>query len=100
MAASGKVFSLHGQGLKLDTRADIAPHLEGVDPKVIEEIHLGGNTIGIEAAQAFAEFLEKTEVLKVRAFIRSCFTYSNLSSVTPLSPSHRSQTSPTSSLAV
>ena len=38
----------------------------GVDPAVVEEIHFGGNTIGIEASQALAEFLEKTQVLKVR----------------------------------
>ena len=60
-------LSLLGQGLKLDTRADIAPHLANFDPAVIEEIHLGGNTIGVEAAQALAEFLAKTERLRVRS---------------------------------
>jgi len=60
------VFSLQGRGLKLDTRADIAPHLEGVDPTLIEEIHFGGNTLGVEASQAVADFLEKTTILKVR----------------------------------
>ena len=60
-------FSLLGQGLKLDTRADIEPHLAKYDPTLIEEIHLGGNTIGVEAAQALAEFLAKTTQLRVRA---------------------------------
>ena len=60
------VLSLLGQGLKLDTRADIEPHLAKSDPTIIEEIHLGGNTIGVEAAQALAEFLAKTEKLRVR----------------------------------
>jgi len=62
------VFSLQGRGLKLDTRADIAPHLEGVDPTLIEEIHFGGNTLGVEASQAVADFLEKTTILKVADF--------------------------------
>lgn len=62
---STKVFSLQGKSLKLDSRSDIEPHLKGVDPTIIEEIHLGGNTIGVEAAKALAELLEKTTALKV-----------------------------------
>ena len=64
-STSTKVFSLQGKSLKLDSRSDIDPHLKIVDPTVVEEIHLGGNTIGVEAAKALAEFLEKTTVLKV-----------------------------------
>lgn len=60
-----KIFTLYGKGLKLDTRADMEPYLKDV-PTTIEEIHLGGNTIGIEAAQTIAEFLTKTTALKVR----------------------------------
>lgn len=66
MAVNPTIFSIQGRGLKLDSRADIAPILAEYDPAVIEEIHFGGNTIGIEAAQALAEFLQKTKVLKVR----------------------------------
>ncbi len=66
-------FSLLGQGLKLDTRADIEPHLAKYDPTVIEEIHLGGNTIGVEAAEALAEFLGKTTHLRVRDYILLSF---------------------------
>ena len=66
MAPKPTILTLQGRGLKLDTRADIEPHLAGYDPTVIEEVHFGGNTIGIEAAEALAEFLQKTEVLKVR----------------------------------
>ncbi|KDQ62641.1 hypothetical protein JAAARDRAFT_122123 [Jaapia argillacea MUCL 33604] len=62
------VYSLHGRGLKLDTRADIAPHLAEVDPTKLEEIHLGGNTIGVEAAQALAEVLQKATAIKVADF--------------------------------
>jgi Ran GTPase-activating protein 1 len=62
---STKILSLQGKSLKLNTRADIEPWLRDADPTIIEEIHLGGNTIGVDAAKALAEFLEKTTVLKV-----------------------------------
>lgn len=72
-STSTKVFSLQGKSLKLDSRSDIEPHLKDVDPTVIDEIHLGGNTIGVEAAKALAEFLEKTTALKVCDGIYSRF---------------------------
>jgi Ran GTPase-activating protein 1 len=62
---SGSVFSLEGKGLKLNTRADLEPWLANVDPTKIEEIHFGGNTIGVDASLALAEFLAKTTILKV-----------------------------------
>ena len=63
---SSRVLSWHGRQLKLNTRADVEPLLAGIDPTTIEEIHLGGNTVGIEAAQALAEFLSKATSIKVR----------------------------------
>lgn len=68
MATSSRVLSVSGRGLKLNTRVDIEPLLATVDPTVIEEVHFGGNTLGVEASQALAEFLKKTTVLKVCAF--------------------------------
>lgn len=65
MSSNPKIFSLQGKGLKLNTRADIAPLLQDIDPAIIEEIHFGGNTIGVEASLALAEFLEKAKALKV-----------------------------------
>ncbi|KAF5382480.1 hypothetical protein D9615_003028 [Tricholomella constricta] len=65
MATSSKILSLSGKGLKLDTRADIEPWLKPYDPTVVEAVHLGGNTLGVEASQALAEFLQKTTVLKI-----------------------------------
>ncbi|KAF7299679.1 hypothetical protein HMN09_00973400 [Mycena chlorophos] len=62
------VFSLHGQSLKLDTRAHIEPYLAKVDPTQIEEIHFGGNTIGVDASLALAEFLQKATNLKIADF--------------------------------
>ncbi|KIK92494.1 hypothetical protein PAXRUDRAFT_829903 [Paxillus rubicundulus Ve08.2h10] len=68
MAADPKILDIRGQSLKLNTAADVIPLLEGYDPTLVEEVHLGGNTIGIEAAQEFARFLEKTQSLKVADF--------------------------------
>lgn len=65
MASSSKILSLNGKGLKLDTRADVEPWIKGIDPTTIEEIHLGGNTIGVDASTALAEFLAKATNLKV-----------------------------------
>ncbi|KAI0309921.1 hypothetical protein OF83DRAFT_1272838 [Amylostereum chailletii] len=61
-------YSLDGRSLKLDTRADIEPYLREIDPSNLEEIHLGGNTIGVEAARALAETLQKASKLKVADF--------------------------------
>ena len=65
MASSSTILSLSGKGLKLDTRADIEPYLKSFDPTIIQEVHLGGNTLGVDASSALAEFLRKTTVLKV-----------------------------------
>ncbi|KAF8964172.1 hypothetical protein BDZ97DRAFT_1919131 [Flammula alnicola] len=66
--SSPTILSLQGKGLKLNTRADLEPYLKDVDPTVIEEIHFGGNTIGVDASEALSEFLSKTTVLKVANF--------------------------------
>lgn len=65
MVRNTKTLDIRGRSLKLNTAVDVIPLLEGFDPALIEEVHLGGNTIGIEAAQEFANFLEKTQILKV-----------------------------------
>ncbi|KAI4522363.1 RNI-like protein [Schizophyllum commune Loenen D] len=65
---ASNILSWQGRQLKLNTRADIEPLLAGIDPTLIEEIHLGGNTVGIEAAQALAEFLSKATSIKVADF--------------------------------
>lgn len=65
MVKNTKILDIRGQTLKLNSAADVVPLLEGFDPTLIEEVHLGGNTIGIEAAQEFAKFLEKTQNLMV-----------------------------------
>jgi Ran GTPase-activating protein 1 len=63
---SSKVFSLHGKGLKFNTKADIEPYLEQLKAiDGVEEIHLGGNTLGVEACIALAEVLKTCNKLKV-----------------------------------
>lgn len=63
-------FSLHGQGLKLNTRADIEPHLKALrELKDVEEVHFGGNTLGVEASEALAEVLSTLKSLKVSSFL-------------------------------
>lgn len=67
-AADG-VFSIHGKGLKLTTRDEVAPYckaLEEMGPEVTE-IRLGGNTLGVEACQALAEVIQTKRQLKVSA---------------------------------
>jgi Ran GTPase-activating protein 1 len=45
--------------------ADVELLLASVDPALVEDVRLGGNTIGVEAAHALAEFLVKATKLKV-----------------------------------
>lgn len=67
------VFDIRGRSLKLESAEDVAPLLEGHDPAVIQEIYLGGNTIGVDASKAFAAFIDKTQALRVRDLL-SCRT--------------------------
>jgi Ran GTPase-activating protein 1 len=64
--STSRVFSIHGQGLKLNSRADIEPHLKTLrEMKETEEVHFGGNTLGVEASEALAEVLTGLKSLKV-----------------------------------
>ena len=64
---SSTVFSIHGQGLHLNTATDIEPHLRRLRAvsDTVEEIHFGGNTIGVEASLALAKVLKELTSLKV-----------------------------------
>lgn len=64
--SSAKVFSLEGKGLRLDTAAEVEPHIKELrDNNNVEEIRLGGNTLGIEACEALAKVLETKKTLQV-----------------------------------
>lgn len=63
------MYSLHGRGLKLDTKADIEPYLKELQALGhVEEIHIGGNTLGAPACQALAAVIEGIKTLKVANF--------------------------------
>ncbi|CAK7566604.1 MAG: Ran GAP Rna1 [Sporothrix epigloea] len=62
--ASTKVFSIEGKGLKLDTAADLEPHiapLRAMDD--VEEVRLLGNTLGVGACQLLGEVLATKKTL-------------------------------------
>ncbi|GAB1731800.1 hypothetical protein NU195Hw_g1480t1 [Hortaea werneckii] len=60
-----KVFSLKGQALKLDTPADLEPHIADLKTATdIEEFHLEGNTLGVPAAQHLASILATKPTLR------------------------------------
>lgn len=61
-----KVFSIEGRSLKLDNASDIEPHISSLRSKTtVEEIRLGGNTLGVEACKALADVLETKKTLQV-----------------------------------
>ncbi|KAF7559531.1 hypothetical protein G7046_g4608 [Stylonectria norvegica] len=66
MATSKKIFSLEGKGLKLDTAADLEPHiaeLRAMDD--LEEVRLLGNTFGVGACKLLGEVLATKKSLSV-----------------------------------
>ncbi|KAF9077466.1 hypothetical protein BDP27DRAFT_1208589 [Rhodocollybia butyracea] len=68
ISSDGKILSVDGRGAKYNTREDIAPILDGIDPTKIHEVHFGGNTIGVDASLAIAEFLQKASNIKIADF--------------------------------
>lgn len=59
-------FSILGKGLKFDTVEDIQPYLdELIKLEKVDTIILSGNTLGVEAAKAFAKVLKEKEYIKV-----------------------------------
>ncbi|KAG8722795.1 hypothetical protein FRC09_005680 [Ceratobasidium sp. 395] len=68
-ADPSKVFTIHGKGLSLTTREDIEPHLKELRAiKDLEEVHFGGNTLGVGACEALAEVLKGVNTLKIADF--------------------------------
>ncbi|KAG8991232.1 hypothetical protein FRB90_001427 [Tulasnella sp. 427] len=63
------IFSIHGKGLKLSTKADIEPYLDVLKAMPdVEVVRFGGNTLGIEACQALAPVLRTLSKLKKADF--------------------------------
>ncbi|KIK69715.1 hypothetical protein GYMLUDRAFT_34115 [Collybiopsis luxurians FD-317 M1] len=68
ISSDGKIFSVAGRGSKFESREDITSLLDGIDPTKIEEVHFGGNTIGVDASLALADWLQKASSIKVADF--------------------------------
>ena len=78
-----KIFSLKGQALKLDTAADLDKHIEPLRSSTdVEEVHVEGNTIGVEASEALAKILETKQSLKI-ANLADIFTGRKLHEIPP-----------------
>jgi Ran GTPase-activating protein 1 len=68
MAATTKIFSLEGKGLKLDSAADVEAHIKPLrEMQDVEEVRLLGNTLGVEACRVLGEVLETKKTLQVRS---------------------------------
>ena len=71
MVAAKKVFSLEGRGLKLNTAADIEPHIASLKVNEhVEEVWFNGNTLGIGACEALADALKNKKNLKVPTYLQ------------------------------
>ncbi|KAJ3747481.1 hypothetical protein DFH05DRAFT_1391703 [Lentinula detonsa] len=68
ISSHSKIFSVAGQGIKYDSREDITSILDGIDPLTIEEVHFGGNTIGVDASLALADWLQRASNIKIADF--------------------------------
>lgn len=66
--ASSGVFSIHGKGLKLTSAEDAEPYVKALHEmgQEVNRIHLGGNTLGIEACEALAKVIATKSNLEVR----------------------------------
>lgn len=84
MANDTKVFSLEGKGIKFNTAEDVEPHIKALrEMEDVEEVRLQGNTVGIEAAAAFADVLRTKKTLQVSP-----------TPTLPLPPYHLTDTTP------
>ena len=64
-SAESKVFSILGKNLKANTAAELEPYLSQLkELDGVEEVRLGGNSLGVEACQAIAEVLNTKKHLK------------------------------------
>ena len=70
---SSKSFSILGKNIKAQSRADLEPYISELEKfEDVEEVHFGGNSLGVEACQAIAEVLKTKKNLKVRSGRHSC----------------------------
>jgi Ran GTPase-activating protein 1 len=64
--SSTKVFSILGKNLKAENAADLEPYLSQLkEMEDVEEVHFGGNSLGVDACKAIAEVFKDKKSLKV-----------------------------------
>ncbi len=81
--APTNVFSLEGKALKLDTAADITPHLAELEASPdVQEVNFAGNTLGVGACEALAKVLAAKKKLQ-SANLADIFTSRLLSEIPP-----------------
>ncbi|RDA94485.1 hypothetical protein CP533_2300 [Ophiocordyceps camponoti-saundersi (nom. inval.)] len=68
MADLETIFTIEGKGLKLDTAADLEPHIAQLRARDVEEVRLLGNTLGVEACKVLGEILATKKNLKIANF--------------------------------
>ncbi|KAG4303701.1 hypothetical protein PCANB_000132 [Pneumocystis canis] len=60
------IFSISGKGLRLNTKKEVEEVLKDMEKKEIREIHLNGNTLGVEACETIKEMIKrKKDTLEV-----------------------------------
>ena len=66
------MFSIVGKTLKFNTAQDVQDICRQIlEIKDLKEIHLSGNTFGVEACEAIAKTLENQSHLKVSIYSKS-----------------------------
>lgn len=81
--ASPSIFSLANKSLRLNTAADLEPHISPLrDSPSVTEIHLNGNTLGVPACERLALILSTKHTLQV-ANLGDIFTSRLLPEIPP-----------------
>jgi len=70
--ADSHIFTIKAATLKFETRDDLLPYLAPlIENPDVEEVHLSGNTYGVEACKFLGEVLSTKKNLKVLFLIPS-----------------------------
>ena len=81
--ATPSVFSLANKSLRLNTAADLEPHISPLrDSPSVTEIHLNGNTLGVPACESLASILSTKHTLQI-ANLGDIFTSRLLPEIPP-----------------
>jgi Ran GTPase-activating protein 1 len=65
-SADPLVFKIKAATLKFETQKDIEPYLKPlIETPHVEEVHLSGNTYGVEACKFIGQVLSTKKALKV-----------------------------------